>query len=100
MQSNKRIVKCMYCGAELEWEDSNNPSDDGLHDIKDKYSDGGSACCSECNAITYINRQFKKMIDHPEETGLCLYEIKNTIESLNKNEIMEYYIKQKQMGTH
>ncbi len=85
--------KCMYCGAELDWLHSNNPYDDGLHDIADKYSDDGNVCCSQCNAITSVNRSLKKLIDHPEEFNICLFHIKETIKSLedNKDKVIKYY---------
>ena len=85
--------RCMYCGTELDWVRSNNPYDDGLHDIPDKYGDTPSVCCSQCNAITSINRNFKRLIDDPEKFALWIFMMKDTIAGLeqDKDKVIAHY---------
>ena len=90
--------RCIYCGTEIAWEDSNNPSDEGLHNIVDKYSENGSVCCGPCNVITSVNRNFKRMIEEPELFNVCVYHIEEDIKYLKNNRDMyiKHYIQAKQ----
>lgn len=91
------VCKCMYCGAEINWGDSNNPFDAGLHDIPDKYSDNPSVCCGYCNAITSINRNFKRLIEQPEKFNLWINYMKEEINELekDKDKVIKHYLEAK-----
>lgn len=88
------VYKCMYCGAKINWGDSNNPFDEGLHDIPDKYSNNPNVCCKYCNSITSINRNFKKLIEQPQEFNLWIQYIKDEISELesDKDKIIKHYL--------
>ena len=93
--------KCIYCGTELDFGSSNNPFDEGLHAIPDKYSDNPSVCCGYCNAITSINRNFKRLIEQPENFNLWIHYIKEEINELekDKNKVITHYLKAKGYDT-
>ncbi len=94
------VYKCMYCGAEINWGDSNNPFDEDLHNIPDKYSDNPSVCCGYCNAITSINRNFKRLIEHPEKFSLWIQYMKEEINELesNKDKVINHYLNIKRLS--
>ena len=88
--------RCIYCGTEIDWLDSNNPYDSGLHDIKDKYSEDseGSLCCGNCNIITTVNRHLKGIIDEPERFDFYMAMIQTELEEYkkDKDKLIPYYI--------
>ena len=93
-----KIVKCMYCGTEVNFVDSNNPYDNGLHEIKSKYSEqDGACCCTNCNIITAINRNLKRIIDEPQDINIAIFHIEEELAVLKKNRqsIFEYYMNAK-----
>ncbi len=86
--------KCIYCDTELDFGSSNNPFDEGLHDIPDKYSDNPNVCCGYCNAITSINRNFKRLIEQPEKFNLWIHYMKEEINELENDEdkVIAHYL--------
>ena len=99
---NKKIVKCVYCGAEIEELDSNNPWDNGLHPEYDKYTDENPRyCCSNCSIVTEINRSLADMIrvnnypnfSGPKYVAHVLRENAGYLEE-HADELMNYYIDQ------
>ena len=108
--SEERIVRCVYCGAEMEETRSNNPWDNGLHPEYDKYTDENPRyCCSKCNIITGINRAFADMIHakgtytnneadisfraDPTYVAIKLRQEADYLEK-HADELRDYYIKQ------
>lgn len=93
--------KCIYCGTELDFGSSNNPFDEGLHNIPDKYSDNPSVCCGYCNAITSINRNFKRLIEQPEKFNLWIHYMKEEINELekDKDKVIKHYFEAKGYNT-
>ena len=89
--------RCIYCGTEIDWGDSNNPFDEGLHNIPDKYSNSPSVCCKYCNSITFINRNFKRLIEEPQDFDLWVYYLKDEINELesDRDKIIEHYLNAK-----
>ena len=78
------VYHCLYCGVEIIKE-KNNPSDEGLHMIPAIHKNKYSACCEYCNAITLINRDFKRIIRNPETFNDCIADIERVIEKLKKD---------------
>lgn len=94
----KEPVKCMYCGAEIDMLDSNNP-DDYLHPGISKYGDD-KYCCSQCNIITSVNRALYDVIHIEKEPYFgpwyAAHKLRAEADYLEKHsdEIESYYIEQ------
>lgn len=66
------VVRCIYCGAEINKLNSNNPYNNGLHPEYDKYTNiSPRYTCGNCKRV-----EAKWLEDHAEE-------------------LSEYYLKQK-----
>ena len=105
--SEEKIVRCVYCGAEMEETRSNNPWDNGLHPEYQKYTDENPRyCCGNCNIVTGINRALADMIharrsyrsDTPyhADPSYVANVLRREADYLEEHaqELMEYYLKQ------
>ena len=96
------VVRCIYCGAEINKLDSNNPYDNGLHPEYDKYTNiSPRYTCGNCNIVTGINRILADMI-HQDGTVYTnpkniAYELREEAKWLEDHaeELSKYYLKQK-----
>lgn len=91
------IVRCVYCGVEMDEAHSNNPWDNGLHPNYDKYTDDDPKyCCSKCSTVTSINRALADMI-HAEDPTRVIRVLRQEADWIEENikELTDYYRKRR-----